>query len=83
MGMWALFASPLFMSVDLRDIDNESKKILLNKEVIAISQDPLGIQGRRMFKYPVRVSMVPRLGTMHCSKFVENTTWERHLFLIL
>ncbi|XP_076087770.1 alpha-galactosidase A-like isoform X1 [Mytilus galloprovincialis] len=54
MGMWALFASPLFMSVDLRDIDNESKKILLNKEVIAISQDPLGIQGRRMFKYPVR-----------------------------
>ncbi|CAG2217789.1 NAGA [Mytilus edulis] len=54
MGMWALFASPLFMSVDLRHIDNESKKILLNKEVIAISQDPRGIQGRRMFKYAVR-----------------------------
>ncbi|CAC5414187.1 NAGA [Mytilus coruscus] len=54
MGMWALMASPLFMSVDLRNINIESKMILLNKEVIAISQDPLGIQGRRMFKYSVR-----------------------------
>ncbi|XP_021376495.1 alpha-N-acetylgalactosaminidase-like isoform X1 [Mizuhopecten yessoensis] len=46
MAMWALFAAPLFMSNDLRNIRPESKAILQNKRVISINQDPLGIQGR-------------------------------------
>lgn len=49
MGMWALMASPLFMSVDLRNIDEAAKEILLNPQVLAINQDPLGIQGRRLW----------------------------------
>ena len=48
-GMWAMFASPLFMSVDLRTIVPEAKAILLNKNVIAINQDPLGAQGIEMY----------------------------------
>jgi hypothetical protein len=34
------------MSNDLRNIPEESKEILQNKEVIAVNQDPLGKQGR-------------------------------------
>ncbi|KAL5011871.1 hypothetical protein ScPMuIL_010422 [Solemya velum] len=50
MGMWAMMASPLFMSVDLRSIRNQSLALLKNKRLIAINQDPLGTQGRRVWK---------------------------------
>ncbi|KAK4884297.1 hypothetical protein RN001_000568 [Aquatica leii] len=45
MAIWAILAAPLLMSVDFRTIAYEEKQILLNKEVIAINQDPLGMQG--------------------------------------
>ncbi|XP_014678061.1 PREDICTED: alpha-N-acetylgalactosaminidase-like [Priapulus caudatus] len=48
MAMWAVFAAPLFMSTDLRDIKPELRNILLNREVIAVNQDPLGTQGRKV-----------------------------------
>ena len=51
-GMWALMASPLFMSVDLRNIDVAAKDILLNQLVLDINQDPLGIQGKRVWRVP-------------------------------
>jgi hypothetical protein len=50
MALWAIMASPLFMSVDLWTIRPEMKAILQNKAVLAINQDPLGIQGRRVYK---------------------------------
>lgn len=43
--LWAIFASPLLISADLRTIPNESRDILLNKEVIAVNQDVMGRQG--------------------------------------
>lgn len=50
MAMWAIFAAPLIMSVDLRTIPQPAKDILLNKRVIAVNQDKLGIAGRRVVK---------------------------------
>ncbi|XP_069987902.1 alpha-N-acetylgalactosaminidase isoform X2 [Penaeus vannamei] len=50
MAMWAIFAAPLLMSVDLRTIRPEYKAILQNQAVIAVNQDPLGIQGKRIYK---------------------------------
>jgi alpha-galactosidase len=47
-GMWAMLATPLMAGNDLRDMTPETKDILTNKEVIAVNQDPLGIQA---FKY--------------------------------
>eukprot|EP01136_Pigoraptor_vietnamica_P042485 Opistho-1_new@16729 len=47
MAIWSIIASPLIMSNDLRNISTWARDILLNKEVIAVNQDPLGIQGRR------------------------------------
>ena len=38
------------MSTDLRNIREESKALLLNRGAIAVNQDRLGIQGRRIHK---------------------------------
>ena len=50
MAMFAMLASPLLMSNDLRSIPAESKAILLNKGIIAINQDPLGVQAKRIIQ---------------------------------
>eukprot|EP00823_Brevimastigomonas_motovehiculus_P001336 TRINITY_DN11862_c0_g1_i1.p1 TRINITY_DN11862_c0_g1~~TRINITY_DN11862_c0_g1_i1.p1 ORF type:complete len:428 (-),score=68.25 TRINITY_DN11862_c0_g1_i1:117-1349(-) len=50
MAIWAVTASPLIMSNDLRDISSEAKAILLNSEAIAVDQDTLGIQGTRVWR---------------------------------
>ena len=50
MAMWCIMASPLLMSTDLRKIRPESKALLLNKRAIAINQDAMGIQGKRIVK---------------------------------
>jgi alpha-galactosidase len=43
-----MLAAPLIAGNDLRSMSEETLAILTNREVIAIDQDPLGIQG---FKY--------------------------------
>ena len=57
MGMWAIMASPLLMSVDLRTIKKESKMLLQNPHVIAINQDPRGKQGTRMKKVKLQIKV--------------------------
>jgi alpha-galactosidase len=46
-AMWSMLSSPLIMGNDLRSATKETIKTLTNKEVIAINQDKLGIQGFR------------------------------------
>lgn len=57
-ALWAILAAPLLMSVDLRTIRPEYKAILQNRKIIAVDQDPLGIQGRRIYK----VSLTKQFG---------------------
>ncbi len=47
-SLWAMMASPLIAGNDLRSMDTATKNILLNAEVIAVDQDPAGIQGTRV-----------------------------------
>lgn len=49
LAVWAVLAAPLIMSNDPRKIRYRAKTILLDEEVIAVDQDPLGIQGRRIY----------------------------------
>ena len=49
-SMWALFSAPLLAGNDIEHMSADTKEILLNKEVIAIDQDALGRQGRRVKK---------------------------------
>jgi alpha-galactosidase len=48
MSLWAMLAAPLLAGNDLSKMTPETKSILLNKDVIAIDQDPLGKQGDRV-----------------------------------
>lgn len=43
-SLWALLNSPLMIGCDIRDMDEDTKSILLNRDVIAVNQDPLGSQ---------------------------------------
>lgn len=45
-SMWAIMAAPLLIGTDLRNVSQETLDILLNEDVIAVDQDPLGVQGR-------------------------------------
>jgi alpha-galactosidase len=47
-SLWSIMASPLLIGTDLRTIKPEALQILLNKDVIAIDQDPLGVQGKQV-----------------------------------
>jgi alpha-galactosidase len=47
-SMWCMLAAPLITGNDLRKMSKETVEILTNKDVIAVNQDTLGIQG---FKY--------------------------------
>jgi alpha-galactosidase len=49
-SMWCMLAAPLIAGNDLRTMSAETKAILSNKELIAIDQDPMGIQGHRVKK---------------------------------
>ena len=45
--MWCMMAAPLISGNDLRSMSSQTLGILANKEVVAIDQDSLGIQGFR------------------------------------
>jgi alpha-galactosidase len=47
-SFWALFAAPLMAGNDLRSMSAETREILTNPEVIAVDQDSLGMQGRKV-----------------------------------
>jgi alpha-galactosidase len=46
-SLWAMLAAPLIAGNDLRDMTPETHAILTNREVVAVDQDPLGVQGFR------------------------------------
>ena len=47
-SMWAIMAAPLIAGNDIRTMSNRTRDILTNTEVIAVDQDPAGIQGTRV-----------------------------------
>ncbi|MCR4617522.1 MAG: alpha-galactosidase [Lachnospiraceae bacterium] len=51
MTMWAMMNSPLMLGLDLRRVSkgDEIYNIIANKEIIALNQDPLGIQAKRVY----------------------------------
>lgn len=47
-SLWAILNAPLLAGNDVREMQPEIRKILLNREVIALNQDSLGLQARRI-----------------------------------
>jgi alpha-galactosidase len=50
-SLWAMLAAPLMAGNDLRNMKNEIQEILVNKDVIAVNQDSLGIQALKYSDY--------------------------------
>lgn len=50
MSLWVLLAAPLLAGNDLSKMSDADKSILMNKDAIAIDQDPLGKQGDRLYQ---------------------------------
>ena len=48
MSLWAIAKAPLLIGCDVRNISKETLALLTNPEVIAVNQDPLGVQGRKV-----------------------------------
>ncbi|RPI99100.1 MAG: glycoside hydrolase family 27 protein, partial [Candidatus Aminicenantes bacterium] len=77
-SLWAIMAAPLMAGNDLRAMTEETKSILLNKEVIAVDQDPLGVQGRVIIErgYGGQVWMKPLADGSKAVAFVNYTDRE-------
>ncbi len=48
MTLWSLLAAPLLAGNDLRSMSDETKSILMNKEVIAVDQDPAAKPAKKL-----------------------------------
>lgn len=63
MSLWSLLAAPLFSSTDVTKLTQDQLAVLTNREVIAVDQDPKGIQGHRVSQSgPVQVWAKPLTG---------------------
>uniref|UniRef100_A0A1I8B4V6 Alpha-galactosidase n=1 Tax=Meloidogyne hapla TaxID=6305 RepID=A0A1I8B4V6_MELHA len=81
LSVWAIWSAPLIMSNDLRTISNENKKILLNKNVIAVDQDPLGIFGRMEASLYVFVKeMMPAIPNKELYSYAIAVKFSKSLF---
>ncbi|CAD6225531.1 unnamed protein product [Miscanthus lutarioriparius] len=47
-SIWALMKAPLLIGCDIRSMSNKTKEILSNRNVIAVNQDGLGVQGHKV-----------------------------------
>lgn len=47
-SLWCLMKAPLLIGCDVRNMSNDTFRILTNSEVIAVNQDPLGVQGTKV-----------------------------------
>lgn len=65
-SMWCMLAAPLISGCNLQNASPETLEILTNKDLIAVDQDMLGIQG---FKYEVNDSVETWL------KPLQNDSW--------
>ena len=43
--LWALIKSPLLLGNDLQSVTDQTLEIITNTEIIALNQDPMGVQG--------------------------------------
>ena len=49
-SLWCMLSAPLLIGCDLSKLDNFTLNLLTNDEVIAIDQDPLGLQAHQTLK---------------------------------
>ncbi|WP_309114214.1 cellulose binding domain-containing protein [Saccharothrix sp.] len=75
-ALWAMMASPLIAGNDLRNMNAATTTILKNTNLIAINQDPLGLQARQVSHDGTRRVLAKRLanGDVAVALFNQGTT---------
>ena len=58
-ALWCMMASPLLLGHDVRSMTDDVLKIITNKNLIAIDQDALGRQAKRIVKGDVDILVKP------------------------
>jgi alpha-galactosidase len=51
MSMWCMACSPLMIGCNVRALDPETVALLMNRDVLAVNQDPLGKPARRVARF--------------------------------
>lgn len=69
-SLWSIMAAPLIAGNDIRTMTQTTKDMLTNSEVIAVDQDPAGIQGYRISNKNFLEVWVKPLGTTGTTKAV-------------
>ena len=78
-AMWCLFSSPLMIGADLRSLNEESKALLLNKNLLSINQDPEVRPAFRILKWDLPVYFKHLSGGEYAMG-VFNTSEKDHTF---
>ena len=50
-SLWCMLAAPLMAGNDLRKMSDQTREILTNKDIIALDQDPLGVEAFRFYAF--------------------------------
>jgi hypothetical protein len=81
-SLWSISKAPLIIGCDVTKISAASLSTLTNPEVIAVNQDPLGVQGKRV---AFRSSQSPGASTSviidGCSSASSNDELKRHQWI--
>jgi len=84
MSLWAILAAPLIAGNDVAKMTPETRSILMNREVIAVDQDPLGKQGDRVYADgPLEVWSKPLQGGALAVGLFNRTSAPAHMTLRL
>eukprot|EP01098_Paradermamoeba_levis_P006725 TRINITY_DN2793_c0_g1_i1.p1 TRINITY_DN2793_c0_g1~~TRINITY_DN2793_c0_g1_i1.p1 ORF type:complete len:433 (+),score=114.65 TRINITY_DN2793_c0_g1_i1:186-1301(+) len=73
LSVWSIIAAPLIAGNDLRNMTQATFEILTNTEVIAVDQDPAGIQGKRIKYNQMSQVWVRKLGDGSLAVALVNT----------
>lgn len=73
MSLWCMMASPLMITCDVRNMNEATRRILTNKDIIAIDQDLLGVQAKRKLKTDIWQVFVKPLANGDLALAILNT----------
>ncbi|HLI04667.1 MAG TPA: glycoside hydrolase family 27 protein [Terracidiphilus sp.] len=83
-SLWAMMAAPLIAGNDLTQMSEQTRRILLNREIIAVDQDALGRAASRVFKAgPIEVWARPLEGGAMAVALFNRTTGATRITLRL
>jgi len=77
-SLWAISKAPLLIGCDVSKMSNATLMTLTNREVIAVNQDTLGVQGKKVAFAPSQITNGSvDVGVAQCSSFSSNADPKR------